>query len=108
MVAVLPINKKYKNPLKVDSNFLLPSSATGTMSLRMKIFFGITMMVSLITTDVFAQAYGGGWGSGMWGGANSCPYQIDVGDEATSIKDDISEAQEQPVYGSFPRPHHED
>ncbi len=35
------------------------------------------------------------WGSGMYGGTNTqCPYKMDVGDEATSIADDIADAND--------------
>lgn len=31
------------------------------------------------------------WGTGMYGGMQACPYQLQIGDEATSIKEDMEE-----------------
>jgi flagellar motility protein MotE (MotC chaperone) len=61
----------------------------------------VTIFLLNISSEIaFAQYSGNMWGTGMSGGSGGqCPYQasnkIDIGDEATSIKDDIADANDQ-------------
>lgn len=48
----------------------------------------LAVALLLLAPKSFAQM---AWGSGMWGGMQSCNYELQVGSEATSIADDIRE-----------------
>jgi hypothetical protein len=47
-------------------------------------------MMSLFALKAHAQ-YTNNWGTGMYGGASQCPYQVDVGDAAQSDEDQIAD-----------------
>src|SRR4051812_48966572 len=57
--------------------------------------FIFTIILLSFSTMAKAQMYG----TGMMGGMMSCPYGQDIGDEATSIQDDIQEKQEELTEG---------
>jgi hypothetical protein len=50
-------------------------------------------MMSFFALKAHAQ-YSNNWGTGMYGASQSCPYQVDIGDDATSVEDDIAQAND--------------
>ena len=65
--------------------------------MRSQFYFRLVLTGASFLFSSLAQAQfsGGNWGTGMYGGAGSCGYEVDVGDEATSVADDISKANDE-------------
>ncbi len=62
-----------------------------------KMLFALVSFIFIFSSSAVAQMASAGasmWGSGMWGGAQNCGYQIQIGDEAQSIQDDMDELED--------------